>query len=369
MRASYFQNGEIYDVEEATKLPIRLAFLGLECWTDREGRFEWKPRELKLNIMPYDPHDFAAVLDAMQHGNLVQRYEVAGRSFGVINPELWRQQNINKNEAQSELPAPPPAIIARFESGSLLQGFHSYRDQPPSATVQASSDSLSGANLQESALSLEVKGSEVKGTEGNEDQKQGAGVPLEGVASEASDQPEPETPPPALSLEPEGEIIDSRAKPAPLPAVMGKRTMIAVRDRLAATEISAGTRSRVEREQLRVLQAEMVFGYWCAKTGHEKSILDPKRERTIVKQLEMTGGDVSELLYAIDGSLRDDHLQGRRPDSTRKYDGIETILRDRAQVERLADLMPKHRAGETHRIVLKYAEAMNIGGPSNDNGS
>lgn len=372
MRAPYFQDGEIYDLEVATKQPIRLAFLGLEIWTDREGRFEWNPRVLKLNIMPYDSNvDFGAVLEAMQKGNMVQRYEVQGRAFGVVNPELWRQQNINKNEAQSELPAPPAEIMQRFQSGAISQGFHSYRDEPASATVQASADSLTDANMHESAGILEVNRSEVNRTEGKEGQQQGGALvaridwvdSMEGTAQPANGQPEPRSAITALALAAEGEIIDSRAKSAPLPAIEGKRTMAAVRDRLAAVaaEIRAGTRARVKREQLRVLQAEMVFGYWCAKTGHEKAILDPKRERYILKQLEMNGGDVNELLYAIDGSMKDDHLQGRRPDSTRKYDGIETILRDRAQVERLADMMPKHRAGEVHRIVTKYADALNVG--------
>jgi hypothetical protein len=374
MRPSYFQDGDLFDLEDATKLPLRTALLALECWSDREGRFEWNPRVLKLNCLPYDKCDFADVLAALDKGNFVKRYTIGGKACGVINPELWSEQNINKKEAQSVLPAPPSETLRLFESGSLAGGFHSYRDEPNSATVRADSNDLSGANLSSDEVTYEVKGSEVNRTEGEEDQKHadvGDVVDLEGVALAASGEPEPETTPPALSLAPIEQIGSLRGKSAPLPAIEGKRTMAAVRDRLAAVagEIRAGTRARVDREQLRVLQAEMVFGYWVAKTGHEKSIFDPTRERAIVKQLETNGGDVSELLYAVDGSMKDDHLQGRRPDSVRKYDGIETIFRDRAQVERLADLMPKHRAGETHRVVTKYADALNVGGSNAKNGA
>lgn len=354
MRPSYFQNGEIFDVEEATKLPIRLALLGLECWTDREGRFEWNPRVLKLNIMPYDSIDFGAVLEAMHKGNFVQRYEVAGRSFGIVNPELWRQQNINKNEAQSELPAPPPEVMRLFESGALAQGFHSYRDAVDSSTVQASAGEVIGANLHESANSLEVKGSELKGRE--EGQQHGE------VGAVGSLEPEASLPAPqeaALT-----EIVAPAVKPAPLPAIQGKRTYAALLGRLAAvsTEILEGTRERLRKADLRIIQAELVFGYWIAKTGHEKAIFDPKRERLLIRHLTDNGGDVSELLYAIDGSLRDDHLQGRKPDSDRKYDGVETIFRDRAQVERLAGLVKAYREDKPHRMVEKYAQIMNAGG-------
>lgn len=68
-------------------------------------------------------------------------------------------------------------------------------------------------------------------------------------------------------------------------------------------------------------------------------------------------GDWGIMCYAVDGALKDDFLMGRDDRSARRYDGIETIYRDRGQVERLAEMCPKYRAGEPHPLVVKYANA------------
>jgi hypothetical protein len=155
-------------------------------------------------------------------------------------------------------------------------------------------------------------------------------------------------------------IVSGKLKAPPLPAISGSKTMLAVRERLASvtTEIIDGTRRRLAIDQMRTLQAELIFAYWAAKMDHPKTILDDKRERLIVKRLSENDGDVSELMYAIDGALRDDWIMGRDPKSTKKYDGIETLFRDRAQIERLASNMKRYKANEIHPMVAKHLAAM-----------
>lgn len=99
----------------------------------------------------------------------------------------------------------------------------------------------------------------------------------------------------------------------------------------------------LQRESLKVGAkrrgfAELIFAYWAARTGRRSNtLLDKKRENRIVGALRENGDDLLELLYAVDGMLRDDRLMGRADDSSRKYDGIENVYRDRAQVERLSE--------------------------------
>lgn len=148
----------------------------------------------------------------------------------------------------------------------------------------------------------------------------------------------------------------------PLPAINGKRTVETIVARLGAVvaEVQAGTRTRLAKKQLRVLQAEMIFQYWATKHGHERTILDDKRERLLCKRLEENDGDVSELFYTTDGALRDRAIQGEMSDSAGKYDGVETIFRDRAQVERLARITLGYRKGITHPLAEKYAAAFGV---------
>ena len=66
-------------------MPIRVAFAGLWTRCDREGRFQWRPRQLKVQILPYDNADFARVLDALATRGFIVKYEVAGEVYGVMN--------------------------------------------------------------------------------------------------------------------------------------------------------------------------------------------------------------------------------------------------------------------------------------------
>src|SRR4051812_32980292 len=109
IRPGFFKHAELYDAEMASGLPLRVAFAGLWTVTDRDGRFAWKPRELKSDVLPHDEVDFATVLDALESHGFVQRYVVDGKLFGLI-PSFGAHQTFHKTEPSSKLPAPvgPP---------------------------------------------------------------------------------------------------------------------------------------------------------------------------------------------------------------------------------------------------------------------
>ena len=105
IKPEFFLHDGLYDLEEATQLPIRLAFTGLFTVSDREGRFKWEPRRLKLQILPYDNVDFSGVLDALENAGFVKKYTVQGSNYGVI-PTFNKHQVINNRESSSVLPDP-----------------------------------------------------------------------------------------------------------------------------------------------------------------------------------------------------------------------------------------------------------------------
>jgi hypothetical protein len=153
-----------------------------------------------------------------------------------------------------------------------------------------------------------------------------------------------------------------------LPAVRGQRNAIAVRDRLAAvfSEIADQSRTRISGDQLLRMQAEMVFLYWTAKFQHPNAILDKKRELKLIARLKENEGNVSELLYAMDGASHDPWTMGTAQNSQRKYDDIVTILRDRAQVERFANTFKSYREGKVHKLLPNLESALR-GGSANPN--
>jgi hypothetical protein len=102
--------------------------------------------------------------------------------------------------------------------------------------------------------------------------------------------------------------------------------------------IAAGAEAQQQRQGATREAVVLVFDYWRLVMGHPAAILDDKREKRIRARLREAGGNVSDLLFAIDGARKDDYLMGRDEKAPRKYDGVETVLRDRAQVERLMQL-------------------------------
>lgn len=103
IKPQFFTHEELYALEVETKLPIRIAFAGLWCAADREGRFKWEPRRLGIQILPYDQVDFSRVLHALTTRGLLVRYRVGDVWFGAI-PSWKKHQFINNKETPSEIP-------------------------------------------------------------------------------------------------------------------------------------------------------------------------------------------------------------------------------------------------------------------------
>lgn len=90
-------------------------FSGLFTQSDKKGRFEWKPRSLKLAILPFvDSHSMADALDLLEGHGFIKRYEVGGKSYGLI-PTWNEHQRITGKEAI--LPARYPDPLPEGNTG------------------------------------------------------------------------------------------------------------------------------------------------------------------------------------------------------------------------------------------------------------
>jgi hypothetical protein len=107
VKPELFKHEDLFDAEQNSQLPLRLAFIGLFTVADREGRFKWRPRTLKLDVLPHDFIDFAAILDALERGGFVERYEVGGETYGWI-PTFTKHQRFTGKEAEAKSQLPPP---------------------------------------------------------------------------------------------------------------------------------------------------------------------------------------------------------------------------------------------------------------------
>ena len=105
IKPEFFTHSELFDAERETGLPLRLAYAGLWTCCDREGRFKWRPRELKLAILPFDECDFSRVLDALATRGFIVGYASGDERFGYV-PTWKAHQFINNKEPASHIPQP-----------------------------------------------------------------------------------------------------------------------------------------------------------------------------------------------------------------------------------------------------------------------
>lgn len=124
----FFQHGGLYDAEVGSGMPLRIAFAGLWGQADRRGVFQWRPRELKLAILPYDNVDMAAALEALRVAQFIFSYEVGGKLYGFI-PSMKAWQTFHRDEKPSKDPAPPAHLLAVSSFATV--------DAPPSDAVDS----------------------------------------------------------------------------------------------------------------------------------------------------------------------------------------------------------------------------------------
>ncbi|WP_177418396.1 hypothetical protein [Pseudomonas sp. LS-2] len=81
----------------------RLAFIGLWCLADREGRLEDRVKRIKIELFPCDDYDVNAGLSRLAAAGFITRYQVAGHSvIEIVN--FQKHQSPHGSEKDSLLP-------------------------------------------------------------------------------------------------------------------------------------------------------------------------------------------------------------------------------------------------------------------------
>jgi len=163
IKPEFFKHEQLYDLEKETNLPIRLAFAGLWTCCDRHGRFRWRPRTLKADILPHDAVDFSRVLDAWASRGFVVKYTSKGEEFGYI-PSWSKHQFINNKEKGSDIP--PPVVDGSSPRSDDQLPFANEQVDATGTRSARDHDATGTREVRESRKSVkERKGKEGKGKE------------------------------------------------------------------------------------------------------------------------------------------------------------------------------------------------------------
>ncbi len=119
IKPSFFRHEGLQDLEAANpkKYPM-MVFAGLWGHCDKGGCFQWRPRMLKLDILPFLNFEMSETLQLLELHGFIRRYEADGEVYGVID-SFMEHQRIHGKEAQDEqaCPAPPALVKQRGSDG------------------------------------------------------------------------------------------------------------------------------------------------------------------------------------------------------------------------------------------------------------
>lgn len=341
VKPELFKHEDLYDLEKKTGLPIRLAFIGMFACSDREGRFKWRPRALKLDIVPYDDIDFELVLEKMAEAGFVEKYEHEGECYGWI-PTFLKHQAINQREAQSSLPDPngphvkKPTLHVHAHADDVSA--YEYRGVNVAPALRETIFARDGrkcvrCGAQEDLTVDHIFPQSIGGTHAPANLR---------TLCRSCNSARPVAGQPLLDdLAKDGYTLDDM-----------QRTCMHVQTRGEGKgREGKGTGKEEEgNNPLVVLTPDApkkgevvteIFAYWQKQMQSPNSKLDDKRKALIEKALKnFTPRQVCE---AILGCSRTPHNMGKNEAGT-KYNGLNVILRDADQIERFmraAHVTPK----------------------------
>lgn len=138
IKPSFFTSEQVGDND-----PLgRLLFIGLWTVADYKGDLEWKPRTLKVQLLPWDDCDIVALAINLDKSGLIRFYSVGERTYvNILNFDKHQNPHKNEREKGSEIPRFTDAMrqavdleglaINRDKSGSIRIGSESDRADSP----------------------------------------------------------------------------------------------------------------------------------------------------------------------------------------------------------------------------------------------
>lgn len=302
VKPELFRHLALFEAEEKYQLPLRITFVGLFTCCDRQGRFIWQPRRLKVDILPYDDIDISAVLNALLESGFIKAYEVKGVIYGCI-PTWGAHQFVNTKEANSRLPDMTEGKILRAPITQSMLSVHARLSEENFGHVASEQNAD-----HETAIPEKSPENTVPPTE----------IPPEESLMAANN----------LSLFDEDEPVFSRVPHASRTreALIGKEGKRKGKENTEET-INNHPHCHAPPETL-----SKIFGHWQRVMNHPQAKLDKIRRRCIRDALAM-GYEEAVLCQAIDGCALTPHNMGKNQQGQR-YDGLHVIFKSADQIDR-----------------------------------
>ncbi len=101
IKPGFFQNDELSELDPLA----RLAFIGLWTVADYKGCVEYRPKMLKIQILPYDNCDFEIIANNLEQARFIRYYSNGGKQYiKIVNFEKHQNPHKNERDAGSDIP-------------------------------------------------------------------------------------------------------------------------------------------------------------------------------------------------------------------------------------------------------------------------
>jgi hypothetical protein len=101
IKPAFFQNELLAELDPLT----RLAFIGMWTIADFRGCIEFRPKRLKVQVLPYDECDFEIIGKNLERSGFISIYSVLGQRYiKIINFVKHQSPHKNERESGSEIP-------------------------------------------------------------------------------------------------------------------------------------------------------------------------------------------------------------------------------------------------------------------------
>lgn len=101
IKPSFFQNDGLGEQDPLA----RLAFIGMWTIADFKGRIEYRPKMMKVQILPYDKCDIELIVNNLEKAGFIRFYSVNGKRYiKIVSFERHQNPHKNEREAGSDIP-------------------------------------------------------------------------------------------------------------------------------------------------------------------------------------------------------------------------------------------------------------------------
>lgn len=137
IKPGFFHNEDLADCEPLA----RLLFAALWTIADREGRLEYRPRKIKVECLPYDTCDVAALVKQLSDRGFVSVYQIENSTFlQIVNFQKHQTPHVKEPASTIQAPDKHQTSTSRAEAVSPLTLLPSSLTLNPSSVLRTEAD-------------------------------------------------------------------------------------------------------------------------------------------------------------------------------------------------------------------------------------